>query len=217
MTTIFENDLIEVTEAENGSYSFITIDNKTNGRICVHYDGPGYNDNYDPIVINPNRQVILLTEEENRDWIEAFKRNQIYIVTDSDEIVRYPTGCSMTQWNEDCEEITNEKEVRKMTYREQLNKLKELGITPTSIEIADLCDGSFEFNYSDEEFEKLCRFAEEMYLKSDTLTIDAIVKCINDIIRTKRARSFQSTEQIVEGILKMDELDFIDQASAYFD
>lgn len=104
-----------------------------------------------------------------------------------------------------------------MTYREQLNKLKELGITPTSIEIADLCDGSFEFNYSDEEFEKLCRFAEEMYLKSDTLTIDAIVKCINDIIRTKRAHSFQSTEQIVEGILKMDELDFIDQASAYFD
>lgn len=110
MTTIFENDFIEVTEAENGSYSFITIDNKTNGQICVHYDKPGYNDNYDPIVINPNRQVILLTEEENRDWIEAFKRNQIYIVTDSDEIGYYPTGCSMTQWNEDCEEITNEVE-----------------------------------------------------------------------------------------------------------
>ena len=110
MTTIFENDLIEVTEAENGSYSFITIDNKTNGQICVHYDKPGYNDNYDPIVINPNRRVILLTEEENRDWIEAFKRNQIYIVTDSDEIGYYSTGCSMTQWNEDCEEITNEVE-----------------------------------------------------------------------------------------------------------
>lgn len=110
MTTIFENDLIEVTEAENGSYSFITIDNKTNGQICVHYDKPGYNDNYDPIVINPNRQVILLTEEENRDWIEAFKRNQIYIVTDDDEISYYPTGCSMTQWNEDCEEITNQVE-----------------------------------------------------------------------------------------------------------
>lgn len=110
MTTIFENDLIKVTEAENGSYSFITIDNKTNGQICVHYDKPGYNDNYDPIVINPNRQVILLTEEENRDWIEAFKRNQIYVVIDSDEIGYYPTGCSMTQWNDDCEEITNEVE-----------------------------------------------------------------------------------------------------------
>ncbi len=104
-----------------------------------------------------------------------------------------------------------------MTYKEQLNKLKELGITPTSIEIADLCDRSFRFNCSDEEFEKLCRFAEEMYLKSDTLTTDAIVKCITDIVRTKRACSFQSMEQIVEGILKMDELDFINQASAYFD
>ena len=110
MTTIFENDLIEVTEAENGSYSFITIDNKTNGQICVHYDKPGYNDNYNPIVINPNRQVILLTEEENRDWIEAFKRNQIYIVTNDDEIGYYLTGCSMTQWNDDCEEITNQVE-----------------------------------------------------------------------------------------------------------
>lgn len=104
-----------------------------------------------------------------------------------------------------------------MTYREQLNKLKELGITPTSIEIADLCDCSFGFNCSDEEFEKLCRFAEKIYLKSDTLTTDAIVKCITDIVRTKRAWSFQSMEQIVEGILKMDESDFINEASGYFD
>lgn len=27
-----------------------------------------------------------------------------------DEIDCYPTGCSMMQWNEDCEEITNEVE-----------------------------------------------------------------------------------------------------------
>lgn len=27
-----------------------------------------------------------------------------------DEIDCYPTGCSMTKWNEDCEEITNEVE-----------------------------------------------------------------------------------------------------------
>ena len=110
MEKIFENDFIKVTEAENGSYSFITIENKTNNKICVHYDEPGYNDNYDPIVINPNRQVILLTEEENRDWIEAFKRNQIYVVTNDDEIGYYPTGCSMTQWNEDCEKIKTEVE-----------------------------------------------------------------------------------------------------------
>ena len=52
-----------------------------------------------------------------------------------------------------------------MTYREKLNKLEELGITPTSIEVGNSCDCIFDFDYSDEEFEKLCNFAEEMYLR----------------------------------------------------
>lgn len=102
-----------------------------------------------------------------------------------------------------------------MTYREQLNKLEELNITPCSIEVANSCDCIFEFNYSDEEFEKLCSFAEERYLKSDVMTTDAIAKCINDIVRTKQANNFQSTEQIIEGILKMDKWDFIGKASNY--
>lgn len=104
-----------------------------------------------------------------------------------------------------------------MTYREQLNKLEELGIMLTSIEIANSCNCIFEFNYSDEEFEKLCRFAETMYLKADVMTTDAVAKCINDIVGTKRANSFQSTEQIVEGILEMDKWDFIIKASNYLD
>ena len=108
MEKIFENDLIKVTEAENGSYSFVTIDNKTNGQICVHYDEPGYNDNYDPILIGSNDWIGLLADEEGRDWVKAIENNQIYIATNDDEIGYYPTGCSMTQWNEDCEEITAE-------------------------------------------------------------------------------------------------------------
>ena len=104
-----------------------------------------------------------------------------------------------------------------MTYREQINKIEELGITPTSIEIANSCDCIFNFNYSDEEFEKLCSFAETMYLKADVMTTDAVAKCINDIVRTKRANNFQSTEQIVEGILEMDKWDFINKASNYLD
>lgn len=104
-----------------------------------------------------------------------------------------------------------------MTYREKLNKLEELGITPCSIKVANSCDCIFEFNYSDEEFEKLCSFAEEIYLKAEVMTTDAVAKCINDIVRMKRANNFQSTEQIVEGILKMDKWDFIDEASNYLD
>ena len=110
MTTIFENDLIKVS-ATGRDYDFIAIiDNKTDGQICIHYDKPGYNDNYDPILVAPNDWIGLLADDEGRDWLKAIKNNQIYVVTDDDEISYYPTGCSMTQWNEDCEEITNQVE-----------------------------------------------------------------------------------------------------------
>ena len=96
-----------------------------------------------------------------------------------------------------------------MTYREKLNKLKELGITPTSIEIGNSCDCIFDFNYSDEEFEKLCNFAEEMYLKADVMTTDAVAKCINDLVN--------EDGKTVEEILEMDKWDFINKASNYLD
>ena len=109
MTTIFENDLIKVSTTGH-DYDFIAVvENKTNEQICVHYDEPGYNDNYDPILIAPNDWIGLLADDEGRDWVKAIENNQIYIVTD-DEIDYYPTGCSMTQWNEECKEITAEVE-----------------------------------------------------------------------------------------------------------
>ncbi len=110
MTTIFENDLIKVSTTGR-DYDFIAIiDNKTDGQICIHYDKPGYNDNYDPILIAPNDWAGLLADEEGRDWVKAIENNQIYVVTDDDEISYYPTGCSMTLWNEECKEITAEVE-----------------------------------------------------------------------------------------------------------
>ena len=104
-----------------------------------------------------------------------------------------------------------------MTYREKLNKLKELGITPTSIEVGNSCDCIFDFDYSDEEFEKLCNFAEEMYLKADVMTTDAVAKCINDMVKRQRALSSRTTNQIVEEILKMDKWDFTNKAINYLD
>lgn len=95
-----------------------------------------------------------------------------------------------------------------MTYREQLNKLEELGITPTSIEVGNSCDCIFEFNYSDEEFEKLCRFAERMYLEANVMTTVAVAKCINQLVEDGKT---------VEEILEMDKWDFIDKASNYLD
>ena len=108
--TIFENDFIKVSTTGK-DYDFIAvIENKTNEQICIHYDKPGYNDNYDPILIAPNDWVGLLNAEEDRDWMKAFENNQIYVVTNDDEIGYYLTGCSMTQWNEDCEQIMVEVE-----------------------------------------------------------------------------------------------------------
>lgn len=110
MTTIFENDLIKVSSTGH-DYDFIAVvENKTDKQICVHYDEPGYNDNYDPILVAPNDWIGLLADEEGYDWVKAIENNQIYIVTDDDEIDYYPTGCSMTLWNEECKEITAEVE-----------------------------------------------------------------------------------------------------------
>lgn len=108
--TIFENDFIKVSTTGHDYDLIAVIENKTNQKICVHYDEPGYNDNYDPILIAPNDWVGLLAEEEGRDWVKAIENNQIYIATNDDEIGYYPTGCLVTQWNDDCEEITNEVE-----------------------------------------------------------------------------------------------------------
>lgn len=110
--TIFENDLIKVstTEKHSAYITIATIENKTNEQICVHYNKPGCNDNYDPILIAPNDWVGLLEDEEGKDWVKAIENNQIYVATNDGEIGCYPTGCSMAQWNEDCKEIKAEAE-----------------------------------------------------------------------------------------------------------
>ena len=90
MTTIFENDLIKVSTTGH-DYDFIAVvENKTDKQICVHYDEPGYNDNYDPVLIHPNSWVGIEANDEGYDWIEAIKHNQIYIATNDDEIDCYP-------------------------------------------------------------------------------------------------------------------------------
>lgn len=106
--TIFENDFIKVSTTDK-DYDFIAvIENKTNNKICVHYDEPGYNDNYDPILIRSNDWVGLLANDEGRDWVKAIENNQVHVAYV--EADYYTTGCSIMQWNEDCEKITDEVE-----------------------------------------------------------------------------------------------------------
>ena len=92
-----------------------------------------------------------------------------------------------------------------MTYREQLNKVRDLGISICDLEIADELDAVLDFEYTEEEFESLCDFSVEIYLKAEKMTTDAIAYCINDLVHDEG--------KPVEQILKMNKWDFIDNAS----
>ena len=92
-----------------------------------------------------------------------------------------------------------------MTYREQLNKVNELGISIIDLEVADELDAVLDFDYTEDEFESLCAFGVMIYLKADIMTASAIACCINNLVNEEGKN--------VEEILEMDKWDFIDKAS----
>lgn len=92
-----------------------------------------------------------------------------------------------------------------MTYREQLNKVRDLGISICDLEIANELDAVLDFEYTEEEFEDLCAFSVEIYLKTEKMTTDAIAYCINDLV--------EEEGKTVEEILKMNKWDFIVKAN----
>lgn len=58
------------------------------------------------VKISIEKHNVYLTELIGKE----IENNQISVTTNDDEIGYSPTGCSMTQWNEDCEEIKAEAE-----------------------------------------------------------------------------------------------------------
>lgn len=92
-----------------------------------------------------------------------------------------------------------------MTYREKLNKVRDLGIAICDLEVANELDAVLDFEYTEEEFESLCAFSVETYLDAEAMTTNAIAKCINDLV--------DKEGKTVEEILEMDKWDFIDEAS----
>ena len=92
-----------------------------------------------------------------------------------------------------------------MTYREQLNKVRDLGISICDLEIANELDAVLGFAYTEEEFEDLCAFGVEIYLKAEKMTTDAIAYCIDDLV--------EEEGKTVKEILKMNKWDFIVKAN----
>lgn len=95
-----------------------------------------------------------------------------------------------------------------MTYREQLNKVNELGISICDLTIANELDCVLDAGtYTEQEFERLCDYARYIYLKDDELTANAIALCIGGML--------SELDYTVEEITSMDKWKFIKQVYQY--
>ena len=72
-----KKDMIETTYTEENG---ITITNKTNKNLCIHYNEPHYNDNYDPILLAPFETITIYQEYKADDWRIAFEKGWYYIL-----------------------------------------------------------------------------------------------------------------------------------------
>ena len=95
-----------------------------------------------------------------------------------------------------------------MTYREQLNKVNELGINICDLTIANELDCVLDSGtYTDKDFERLCEFARNVYLKSSDITAEAISRAIYGLL--------WGEEYTVDSICRMDRRKFTDLAFNY--
>lgn len=94
-----------------------------------------------------------------------------------------------------------------MTYREQLKKAHELGLSIVDLSVAFECDCVFGFKYTEEEFEKICGIVTECYLKSCDVSISCFAYAINELIGQDK--------KSIDDILKMSKWDLIEKASYY--
>jgi hypothetical protein len=93
-----------------------------------------------------------------------------------------------------------------MTYREQLNKVNELGINICDLTIANELDCFLDGEYTEKDFERLCDYAVYIYLKADNITAEAIARAIDDLL---------SLGKTVGEIVAMDKYSFISKAFCY--
>ncbi len=94
-----------------------------------------------------------------------------------------------------------------MTFKEMLKIAENNNLDILELEIADECDCVFEFEYTDDEFEKLCTCVKYAYLKAEEMTVTALVRCVNDLITEE--------DKSIDQICEMDVYDFILKASWY--
>ena len=95
-----------------------------------------------------------------------------------------------------------------MTFKEIVNAIDKLDASYQDIEIALNLDAEIDFDLTDEEFNLLCDYAKRVLDRTD-VTEYAIAQCMDDLLNEE--------DKTVEDILKMDVLDFADEASGWMD
>lgn len=66
------------------------------------------------------------------------------------------------------------------SFKEQLKIVRENGCHICDICVAASCEAIFDFLYTDEDFERLCKIALNAYLHADDIIEDEIAHAIND-------------------------------------
>ena len=93
-----------------------------------------------------------------------------------------------------------------MNFREQLNAAKKQGFSLIDLRIAEECKLAFQFEYTDEEFERLCEFAKNICFKTNA-SERATAKAIN--------RSIYYGNKTIEEICKADAHIFVRKYALY--
>lgn len=93
-----------------------------------------------------------------------------------------------------------------MTYREQLDKVNELGIDILDLTVANELFCVLDCEYTEKDFERLCEYAKYIYLKAEDITAEAIAQAINDLLVEGKS---------VDDVVALEKWAFIDKASYY--
>lgn len=72
-----------------------------------------------------------------------------------------------------------------MKFKETLRLARENNINSCDLLIAEEFENTLQFKYTNSEFERLCFYARDAYLKTKSITVEAIVLCINSLITSE--------------------------------
>lgn len=93
-----------------------------------------------------------------------------------------------------------------MTFKETLDKAREVGINAIDLDIATEVSSNIEEEITDEKFNQICNLTREAYLKSEYIEVWAIVKAILDMVDGDIAKT---------DITSISKWDVLDKASYY--